>query len=123
MGYDVHVVLTAEWVDAASRPITHVAVDKLIADDKTLAWSSSDFVEMTEPDGSTKRYFMIQWNGVPTFWWYRTEILCKNPSEEQLLKLVEMATVLGARVLGDDGEQYQAKRSFLGKPKLVIVRR
>jgi hypothetical protein len=63
MGYDVHLVRTEQWFDAESDPVTREHVDKVLAADPTLSWSESDYVEMTEDDGSIKRYYMINWNG------------------------------------------------------------
>src|ERR1044071_4018121 len=120
MGYDVHVVLTTDWTESESHPVAKEAVDRLIAGDATLAWSSTDYVEMKDNGGHVPRYFMINWKGVPTFWWYRSEILCKNPTDAQLLKLVEIARALGGHLLGDDGEEYTSEKSFLGTPKLVV---
>ena len=107
MGYDVHLVRTEDWFDSASLPVTKEDVDQLLAADSSLAWSDSEYVEMYEDDGSVTRYFMITWNKEPVFWWYRSEIQCKNPSKPQLLKLIQMAKGLGARVVGDDGETYE----------------
>jgi len=122
MGYDLHVVLTDQWTDSESRPITKADIDRLIASDSELSWSKTEYVEMTEPDGSVARYFLINWRGTPTFWWYRSEIICKNPDEAQVLKLVAIAEALGARVVGDDGERYERGKSIFGRSKVVIRR-
>jgi hypothetical protein len=122
MGYDVHVVLTADWTQAESQPITKVAVDRLIASDRSLSWSTTDYVDIKEIDGHVVRYFAITWKGVSAFWWLRSEILCKDPSEAQIFKLLGMAWALGGRVLGDDGERYERGKTIFGKPKLVVLR-
>lgn len=75
-----------------------------------------------EDDASLKRYYLINWNGEPVFWWYKSEVRCKNPSEAQLLKLVDLADMLKAQVVGDDGERYERGKTLFGKPKLVIRR-
>ena len=122
MGYDVHLVRTEQWFDSQSDPVSKEDVDKALATDPTLSWSESDCVEMTEDDASVKRYYQINWNGEPAFWWYKSEVRCKNPSEAQLLKLVELADMLKAQVVGDDGEKYERGKTLFGKPKLVIRR-
>ena len=106
MGYDLHVVRTEQWADADRDPILKSEVDALFASDSSLSWSTTDYVDMREDDGTICRYFLINWNGVPTFWWYRSEITCKNPDDRHVLKLVEIADALGAHVIGDDGERY-----------------
>ena len=122
MGYDVHVVSTSDWLDSESNPVTKEDVNAALARDPTLSWSETDYVEMAEDDGSVERYFMINWNGDAVFWWYKSEVRCKNPSEEQLLKLLDLATALGAHVVGDDGEKYQRGKSIFGKSKVVVQR-
>jgi len=107
MSYDLHVVRTENWLDAEESPITKPEVDALIAADNDLAWSTNNWVDMR--DGNRRkptRYYMILWQGEPCLWWYRNEIQCSGPTEEQIGKLVEIATKLKARVVGDDGEFY-----------------
>jgi hypothetical protein len=118
VGYDIHIVRTKDWVEASSNPITKEDVDAVIASDRELAWSTSDYA--LEADGS-RRYDAITWNGAPSFWWHHNKIVCKTPNEKQIIKLVRMAQLLGAYCVGDDGERYELKRGFLGKEKLVIL--
>src|SRR5687768_13664545 len=105
MAYDVHIVRTQDWLDAANDPITKEQVDALIASDPELAWSTEDWVDMRDGRGQkVTRYYMILWKGQPCFWWYRDQIKCSRPSEDQVGKMVEMAARIRANVLGDDGE-------------------
>jgi hypothetical protein len=108
MAYDVHIVRTDTWFDAANDPITKRDVDELIASDSELEWSADDWVDMRDGRGKkVTRYFMILWQGQPCFWWYRDQIKCAGPTEEQVGKMVGMAAKLRAKVLGDDGEAYR----------------
>jgi hypothetical protein len=106
MAYDVHIVRTKDWTQAASAPITKQDVDALIVADSELAWSTTDYIDMSDKAGVSKRYFMITWRGEPCFWWYRDQVQCSGPSEVQVSKLVQMARALNAHVVGDDGEIY-----------------
>lgn len=106
MAYDIHIVRTESWLDAASAPITKQDVDALIAADSELSWSSTDYVDMSDDGGAVTRYWMITWRGQPCFWWYRDQIQCSGPDEAQVAKLVQMSRALRARVVGDDGEPY-----------------
>ena len=106
MAYDLHIVRTEDWTEAASAPITKQDVDALIAADAELAWSTTDYVDMKDESGVSTPYYMIQWRGRPCFWWYQDEVRCAGSDEAQIAKLVEMARALGARVVGDDGEVY-----------------
>jgi hypothetical protein len=106
MAYDLHIVRTQDWTEAASAPITKQDVDALIAADSELAWSTTDYVDMSDDAGAVTRYWMITWRGRPCFWWYRDEITCSSPDDAQVAKLVQMSRALHAHVVGDDGEAY-----------------
>ncbi len=104
MGYDLHIVRTKDWTEAASAPITKQEVDALIRADSELSWSSTDYVDMEDEAGVSTRYYMIAWQGEPCFWWFRDQIQCSGPNEAQVAKLVQMARALKAHAVGDDGE-------------------
>lgn len=106
MAYDIHIVRTEDWTESANAPITKMDVDGLIAADSDLAWSTNDYVEMADESGESNRYYMIMWRGKPCFWWYRDQILCSGPDDEQVLKLIEISRTLNAFAVGDDGEIY-----------------
>ena len=111
MAYDLHIVHTKDWTEAASAPITKHDVDALIAADPELTWSTTNYVDMADGAGVTTRYYMIKWRGEPCFWWYRNQILCSGPDEAQVSKLVQMARALNAHAVGDDGELYPLEQS------------
>jgi hypothetical protein len=118
VGYDIDIVRTKDWLGASSNPITKEDIDAAISNDPELAWSTSDYP--LEADGS-RRYDAITWNGAPSFWWHDNEIVCKTPDDKQIIKLVPLAQALNAYCVGDDGERYELRRSFLGKEKLVTL--
>ncbi|MBC7852770.1 MAG: hypothetical protein IAF94_04975 [Pirellulaceae bacterium] len=107
MSYDVHIVRTDNWWDADQDPITKDEVDVLIASDAELNWSATDWTDMSDEQGNVIRYFSIAWKGEPFCWWYRHEIRCVWPGEDRLAKMVAIAKVLRARVVGDEGEEYR----------------
>jgi len=106
MAYDLHIVRTESWLEAASAPITKQDVDALVAADSELVWSTTDYVDMEDDEGAVTRYYYLTWRGESCFWWYRDQIECASPSKAQKKKLVEMSRALGARVVGDDDEEY-----------------
>ena len=106
MPYDLHIVRTEDWTEAARAPITKQDVDALIAADSELAWSATDSVDMSDDAGAVTRCWMITWRGRPCFWWYRDQIQCSDPDDAQVAKLVQMSRTLHAHVVGDDGELY-----------------
>ena len=121
MAYDLHVVRTKNWVESASAPITKPEVDALVARDPELEWSITDYVDMSDDAGAVTRYYMIGWRGEPCFWWYRDQIQCSGPDDEQQLKLAQIARTLNGYAIGDDGERYELQKGLLGKEKLVVV--
>ena len=120
MAYDLHIVRTKNWLDAASAPISKSDVDALIVSDPELAWSTTDYIDMSDDVGTVTRYWMITWRSRSCFWWCRDEILCSGPGHAQQMKLARIARALNAHAVGDDGERYELQRGFLGKEKLVI---
>jgi hypothetical protein len=121
MPYELHIVRTKDWTEAASAPITKQDVDALIAEDSELAWSTTDYVGMNDEAGVSTRYSMITWRGESCFWWYRDQILCSRPDDAQQMKLARIARALKAYAVGDDGERYEVKKSVFGKETLKIV--
>ncbi len=111
MAYDLHIIRTKDWTEAASAPITKQDVDALIAADSELSWSTSHYVDMTDEADVSTRYYMIMWRGEPCFWWYRDQIQCSAPNEPQVAKLVQMAQALNAHTVGDDGEIYPLEQT------------
>ena len=69
----------------------------------------------------TIRYYMIQWNGVSCFGWYRNQIVCSDADQAQIGKLLSIAAALSASVVGDDGEKYELRKTLFGKEKIVTV--
>src|SRR5690242_3277508 len=120
MAYDLHIVRTEDWTEAASAPVTEQDVDALIAAESELAWSTTDYVDMSDDGGAVTRYWMITWRGQPCFWWYRDQIQCSGPDEAQVAKLVQMSRALHAHVVGDDGEHYPLEgQTAPSTPKLT----
>jgi len=121
LGYDIHVVRTTDWLDAAKNPIGLEEVDAVIKSDSELQWSKSDYVDMADRNGKTTRYFMISWRGVTCFYWYRDQILYKTSQGyiQGTKKLLQIAAKLKARVVGDDGEVYSIRRGFFGGETLI----
>ena len=106
MAYDLHIVRTEDWLEAASSPITKSDVDRLVAADPELDWSTTDYIDMRDDTGAVTRYWMLTWRGEPSFWWYRDQIRCSPSDETVVLKAAQIARALNAFAIGDDGEIY-----------------
>jgi hypothetical protein len=122
MGYDLHVVRTADWVDAATAPVTRADIDAVVAADPELDWSPTDGATMQAEDGSLTFHPMITWNGESCYWWDKDKIMYKYHKEEHVRKLVELARALSAYVIGDEGERYDLRRDRFGNEQLVTER-
>lgn len=125
MGYLLHIVRTSDWQQAEESPITKEEVVQLVEADSELEWSAPDYVEIKVESEKSIRYsvkgqVLIKWRGVPWFWWHQGEISCKNPNEDQIAKLIRMADILKAHVIGDEDERYTLRRSFWGREKIEI---
>jgi hypothetical protein len=119
MSYDIHVVRTRDWLDAAQKPISREEVDAVIQADSELAWSTTDYIDMRGDDGQVTRFYAILWKMKPCFYWLRSEVQCSGPDEKQIIKLVEIAKKLDAFVVGDEDELYEVKRTIFGGSKLI----
>jgi hypothetical protein len=123
MAYDLHIVRTKNWLEASSAPITKSDVDALIASDPELEWSATDYLDMSDDNGSVARYWMITWRGQSCFWWYRDQIQCSGPDDAQQLKCAQMAQALKAFAVGDDGEIYDADTGAPRQPPISFGER
>ena len=100
MSYDLHIVRTPSWLEAAESPITKEEIDGLVGADSELEWSTLDYIDMRNEAGSVVRFPMIRWRGL----------------------LLQIARELKAQVVGDDGETYVLNRNWLGRERIETVR-
>ncbi len=112
---DIKVVKNNNRVTQQENPITKEELDEIIQKDRELAWSEKDYVAMTDKNGQVTRYYAIKWNNIPCFLWYKNEILCSKADERQIVKLVEIANKLGAKVRGYDGNTFNVGKDKSGK--------
>jgi hypothetical protein len=120
VGYDIHIVRTNNWLEAESDPICKEDVDRMIASDPELQWSTADYVDVREVGGIIKRYYAILWNRSPAFLWCKAEISCSNPTKQQIIKMIQVARTLGAKVIGDEQEEYELAKTTSDKEELMI---
>jgi hypothetical protein len=113
MPYDIHLIKAKAWSDIPRNPVTGDDIDVLLAADPELSWSPRDTYLMRDDFGRTTRCFVIKWNEEPCFQFVGGEIVCRDAEEEHIVKLVELATHIEAKVIGDDGERYKPKRFLL----------
>jgi hypothetical protein len=119
MPYDLHIVRTKDWLDAADIPITKADVDLLISADSELSWSD-EYVDMLVEDVVT-RFHLISWRGDACFWWYKNEIRFNSRESDKQIKLVKIANLLNAFVVGDDHEHYQLATNANGSFTVKVI--
>lgn len=110
MGYDIHITRAAHWFESMNKPIHINEWKRITQEDPSLLMNG--IAEVTLPNGSVMQYGN---EGLTT--WLNEEdevyldyrdgrIVVKNPDEEVITKMKEIAEKLEARVIGDEGEEY-----------------
>lgn len=114
MGYDVHITRADDWSESESNPITLDEWLTYIANDPGMRLDNS--AEVETPDGVLRyeneglavwtAYSAHDQNGMAWFDYRRGQIIVKNPDNEILAKMKQVAAALQAKIIGDDGEFY-----------------
>jgi hypothetical protein len=105
MGYDLHITRKDFWADEDGPEITSTEWLQTINNDPSLCLA-----------GYNGELFTL-WSGPSEYeepWldWSEGQIYSKNPDEAIILKMLELADILDARVQGDDGEIYTSPTEF-----------
>jgi hypothetical protein len=102
MGYDAHITRKKFWAGTEGSPITSQEWLAYIATDSQLRLDPTSKRHSVTILGIQSEY--------PDPWieWFDGNIYTKNPDEAILTKMVQIASALGARVQGDDGEIYRS---------------
>ena len=116
MGYDVHITRASHWTNSQSNPITIQEWLAYIESDPEMRMDG--FAEVRTPAGEIIRYenaglaVWTAWSsggedGNRAWFDYRNGVIVvKNPDETIVSKMCAIAEKIGARVQGDDGENY-----------------
>lgn len=108
MGYDLHITRAQVDWDDDQHPINAEEWLNLVANDDTLKVFENDNDE----------YILTDWTPAEEphqghyFTWYHGRISAKYPPKSAFIKMLQLAELLGGRVLGDDGELYQAADDY-----------
>jgi hypothetical protein len=116
MGYDLHIARADDWLDAEESPITldewwrYVEEDPdMRMDNQAVGTVEGEPAIVYENKGLAvwTRYSGHDPKGNMAWFDYRDgRIVVKNPDEEIIRKMKQIASHFGAKVLGDDGESY-----------------
>ena len=128
MGYDFHIVRTDEWWDEeVGGGISLSEWLALVAKDDTMCMDGFAEVDLPErlkfraendglavwsdysgnKEGGNQAWFDFGNNG----------IVVKNPDKEILVKMLDIAAKLDARVIGDEGEEYRSPADLDAPPR------
>lgn len=104
MGYDVHITRADNWTQSYEHPITEAEWLSVIASDTELR--PSEYNERNRAVAAFWTGYPGSGGGSDCFVLDDGRITEKNVDNTVLRKMVEIARRLGARVQGDDGEEY-----------------
>jgi hypothetical protein len=110
MSYSVHITRANNWCAAQEQPISEEEWLAAVEQDPTLSINKDDYYEYKTEGEKAKRIHPVEWAEAEDkncLWWGRGQIECKNPSDAWVAKMVALAMRLNAKVVGDEGEQYQ----------------
>ena len=97
MGYDIHITRRENWSDDEGPTITREEWQAILVNNPELEhFNEEDAVWMLDPSRCTGR----------CFWYTGSKIFVKKPNRAVLMKMLDIAQQLGARVMGDDEEVY-----------------
>ncbi len=99
MGYDLYITRAKHWTDSEAMPIPAAEWCGLVKSDDDLTIT-----------GMQGEYYVV-WNGQsndqePWLDWQKGRIFTTNPDEPLIEKMVAIAKILNATVLGQDEEIY-----------------
>jgi hypothetical protein len=122
MGYDIHITRKENWFD--QEPTRNISLEEwkdILASDDEMQLDG--FAEATTTNGETIRvdnkglsvwtaYSNNGLNGNHAWFEYsQGNIVCKNPDDETINKMLVIAERLNAKVQGDEGEIYELSRN------------
>lgn len=104
MGYDLHITRKDEWFDEHGEEIeldewlAVVEADPRLEAHSEMAAADPSAVVWKGDDGNIRMWF----------WMSEGNIVGKNPKPEAIAKMHEIAVALDAKLIGDEGEHYDA---------------
>jgi hypothetical protein len=108
-------------MDAAKLPIVRREVANLVEQDPELSWSTTEYVDLREKNGTILRLPYIKWRGTACFLWRLDQILCRNADEAQTAKMIRIAEALQGVVVGDLGERYTLRRKLFWRSRVQTI--
>lgn len=110
MGYDIHITRSENWGDENGKKISL---------EEWLRYVESDPEVQRDPLNSPTDFLYVAHPEEPSpLWWHAGygEIYTKDPDDATVRKMFAIASKLGAKVQGDEGELYD-ENARPGKPR------
>ena len=116
MGYDLHITRVDEWVEAETNPITLDEWRNYVENDPEMRMDG--YAEAVTSQGETVRLEsegLAVWvayskhgegGNMAWFLWSGGQVIVKNPDQEIIRKMVEIASMFKGQVRGDEDELY-----------------
>lgn len=101
MGYDLHITRKNDWSDEEGPVIGAEEWLRVIEQDPELRLDDENAPYHV-------RWCGLDDDGYQWLNWSDGEVFTKNPSRQFIQKMIQIAERLGAQVIGDDGELYDA---------------
>ncbi len=115
MGYDFHITRAEFWPEAESNPITLKEWLAYVQSDSELEFAGCEKHEADSLEGSDEvdavwvGHSGYEASGMePPLWWSGGEITTKHADQETRVKMWRIAQHFGARLVGDEDEEYGA---------------
>lgn len=113
MGYDLYITKASLWSESSNAPITEEEWKSVVLSDPELKMDTSAIAvnPKTKETIQIGNPLMASWIEPKTgqkhyFYYTRGKIIVKNPSENGFKKMKAVASKLGAKVQGEEGEPY-----------------
>jgi hypothetical protein len=116
MSYSLYITRRKRWYDEESPAIDLTEWVTLVESDPELSFDPSLGEHYAVWSGNSK-------HDVPCISWASGNLESNRPDDALIEKMIQVALMLGARVIGEEGEIYAGAQSVLSPPPPGIVER
>lgn len=113
MGYNLHITRAETWLDSELHPISHDEWNSIATRDASLRPNGS--VSFENEDGVFTEAVLYSFAEDFSIYFYEGRLVAKNPTDAGVKKMFQLAALLDAVVLGDDGEQYDEEGNTVSR--------
>lgn len=103
MGYDLHITRRHHWFDKEGQGITEEEWSQYVARNPRLKAGEDEYNRLAAMCECASR------DPEPWLDWFDGNVSSKNPDEPLIRFMIEVADDLGARVQGDEAEEYRLR--------------